>query len=202
MAKDLTETLNKITQTWFLSEPLLFSVFCCHEFVANEKLHISFRTGKMRIEYCPQIVETLSDHEIAEYLKIEVFRILLKHPYQRQPTGANKAYLAIASDVTLHANYQTDIKLSGVETVKELLVHYLMNDGLPNRMEHASLSNDFNFRNIAAKYWDERQNVLFQNEAIKGIPELKPKNPDNLLISVNGKKYRVFTNIAIDFKKP
>lgn len=122
MAKDLTETLNKITQTWFLSEPLLFSVFCSHEFVANEKLHIPFRTGKMRIEYCPQIVETLSDYEIAEYLKIEVFRILLKHPYQRQPTGANKAYLAIASDVTLHANYQTDIKLSGVETVKELLV--------------------------------------------------------------------------------
>lgn len=191
MSKNLTETLNKITQTWFLAEPLLFSVFCSHEFVANEKIHIPFRTGKMRIEYCPQIIENLTEHEIAEYLKIEVFRILLKHPYQRQPTGANKAYLAIASDITLHANYQTDVKLDGVETIKELLMRYLMENGMPNHMEHASQSNDFAYRNITSKYWNEREKTIFENEAKKGIPGFNLKNPDDLSFMVNGSKFRV-----------
>lgn len=191
MSKNFTETLNKITQTWFLAEPLLFSVFCSHEFVANEKLHIPFRTGKMRIEYCPAIIENLSEHEIAEYLKIEVFRILLKHPYQRQPTGANKAYLAIASDITLFANYQTDVKLEGVETIKDLLQRYVMKNGMPNHMERASQSNDFAYRNIVSKFWNERDKVLFNNEVKKGIPGFNPQNPDDLKFMVNGVQYHV-----------
>lgn len=192
MAKNLTEILNKITQTWFLSEPLLFSVFCSHEFIANEKLHIPFRTGKMRIEYCPKIVEQLTEHEIAEYLKIEVFRILLKHPYQRQPTGANKAYLAIASDVTLYTNYQTDVKLNGVETIKELLRRYLlMKHGMPNYMNRASQSTDFTYRNIVSKYWNEREKVLIENENQKGVSEFLHKDPDNLKLTVNGVQYHV-----------
>ena len=167
MSNNLSETLNKITQTWFLSEPLLFSVFCSHEFVANEKLHIPFRTGKMRIEYCPQIIKQLSEHEIAEYLKIEMFRILLKHPYQRQPTGANKAYLSIASDITLHANYQTDVKLDGVETIKDLLQRYvIMKHGMPVYMNRPSQSNEFTYRNIVSKYWNEREKVLFDKTRI------------------------------------
>ena len=192
MSNNLSETLNKITQTWFLSEPLLFSVFCSHEFVANEKLHIPFRTGKMRIEYCPQIIEQLSEHEIAEYLKIEMFRILLKHPYQRQPTGANKAYLSIASDITLYANYQTDVKLDGVETIKELLQRYvIMKHGMPVYMNRPSQSNEFTYRNIVSKYWNEREKVLFDNEVKKGLPDFKTRNPDNLKFMVNGIEYRV-----------
>lgn len=192
MKKNLTEILNKITQTWFLTEPLLFSVFCSHEFIANEKLHIPFRTGKMRIEYSPQIVEQLTEHEIAEYLKIEVFRILLKHPYQRQPTGANKVYLAIASDITLQANYQTDVKLNGVETIRELLIRYIMmNHGMPNYMNRASQSTDFAYRNIVSKYWNEREKILIENENQKGAGEFLQKDPDNLKLTVNGVQYQV-----------
>lgn len=192
MKKNLTEILNKITQAWFLTEPLLFSVFCSHEFIANEKLHIPFRTGKMRIEYSPQIVEQLTEHEIAEYLKIEVFRILLKHPYQRQPTGANKVYLAIASDITLQANYQTDVKLNGVETIRELLIRYIMmNHGMPNYMNRASQSTDFAYRNIVSKYWNEREKILIENENQKGAGEFLQKDPDNLKLTVNGVQYQV-----------
>ena len=63
------------------------------------------RTGKMRIEYNPDILADWTNEAIEERLKFEVIRILLGHPYQRQPYKAKKSTLGIASDVTLSATY-------------------------------------------------------------------------------------------------
>ncbi len=99
--------IQKIAEKWFLSEPLLFGVFCTHKITAFRRISLPFRVGKRRIEYNPDELEKLSDALLEEYLKIEMFRILLKHPYQRLPVCPNKIALAFASDITISDNYET-----------------------------------------------------------------------------------------------
>ena len=65
----------------------------------------------MKIEYSPLLLQKLSDKEVEEYLKAEVFRIVLKHPYERVPQDANKVALGFASDVTIEQTSQFTIPL-------------------------------------------------------------------------------------------
>lgn len=99
--KSPKERIQAISENWFLCEPLLFNAYCTHKTVVNEKLSIQFRTGNMKIEYNPIQVEALSDSQIEDYLKAEIIRILLKHPYERVPRNANRIPLGFASDVTV-----------------------------------------------------------------------------------------------------
>lgn len=101
----MEEVISHIVEEWFLIEPLLFSAWCTHTLAENRKMHVPMRTGKMRIEYNPDILADWTDEAIEERLKFEVIRILLGHPYQRQPYKAKKSTLGIASDVTLSATY-------------------------------------------------------------------------------------------------
>ena len=64
------------------------------------------RTGNMKVEFSPKILDRIADDMLAEYMKIEMFRILLKHPYQRQPSFAVKALLTMASNVTIADVYE------------------------------------------------------------------------------------------------
>ena len=64
------------------------------------------RTGNMKVEFSPKILDRIADDMLAEYMKIEMFRILLKHPYQRQPSFAAKALLTMASNVTIADVYK------------------------------------------------------------------------------------------------
>lgn len=107
------DLITKITDSWFLTEPLLFKVFCTHELEENTELTIPFRTGKMRIQYNPVILNSLPEKIAEDYLKFEVIRIILKHPYQRQPFNADKSALKFASDVTI-----TDTKLFDYSDVR------------------------------------------------------------------------------------
>ena len=100
------ERIKKISEEWFLTEPLLFVVYCSHELCENSEISVPMRTGNRKIEISPQILEKASDEMLEEYLKIEIFRILLKHPYQRQPPFAQKALLAMASNVTIADVYE------------------------------------------------------------------------------------------------
>lgn len=95
------ETIKKIGERWFLTEPLLFAVYCSHQISENNFLKISMRTGNRRIEYSSKILSRFDEKAITEILKIEMYRILLKHPYQRQPPFASKELLAMASNVTI-----------------------------------------------------------------------------------------------------
>ena len=95
------DRIKKIGERWFLTEPLLFTVYCSHEFVENNSIEVPMRTGNMKVEFAPKILDWIADDMLAEYMKIEMFRILLKHPYQRQPPFATKALLTMASNVTI-----------------------------------------------------------------------------------------------------
>lgn len=108
----MEELLSHIVEEWFLTEPLMFSAWCTHELVENTKMSVPMRTGKMRIEYNPEILGKWPEKRIAERLRYEVIRILLGHPYQRQPYKAKKGTLGVASDITLTDNYH---KISSVK---------------------------------------------------------------------------------------
>ena len=102
----MEEIISHIVEEWFLVEPLLFSAYCTHQLVENKRMVVPMRTGKMRIEYNSDIMADWSQEAIEERLRFEVIRILLGHPYQRQPYGAKKSVLGIASDVTLTDSYR------------------------------------------------------------------------------------------------
>lgn len=106
--------IQKILEEWFLTEPLLFSVLCTHKLVQNDSLHIPMRTGKGKIEFSEPIAATLTPRELEQYLRVETIRILLKHPYQRQPIFAIPQILTYASNYTICDSMKLDIQLEGV----------------------------------------------------------------------------------------
>ncbi len=116
------ERIKKISEEWFLTEPLLFVAYCSHELCENSEISVPMRTGNRKIEISPQILDKTSDEMLEEYLKIEIFRILLKHPYQRQPPFAQKALLAMASNVTIADVYEVPKVIKDQMDGTEILV--------------------------------------------------------------------------------
>ena len=107
------EAIQKISEEWFLTEPLLLSVFCTHKLVQNDLLHVPLRTGEGRIEFSSLIVCSLGNGELEQYLRVEVLRILLKHPYQRKPPCAVPCILSFASNYTIRDCYSCQVPLAG-----------------------------------------------------------------------------------------
>ena len=100
------DRIKKIGERWFLTEPLLFAVYCSHEFCENDLLNVAMRTGNRKVEISPRLLDKVTDVTLTEFLKIEMFRILLKHPYQRQPPFASKPLLTRASNATIADVYE------------------------------------------------------------------------------------------------
>ena len=101
MNGDTPEVFDRISRKWFFVEPLLFSVYCTHRLEPNDRLKVPFRTGGMKIEYSRELLASLDDATVEELLKVEVVRVLLKHPYQRQPPFAKRKVLAQASNAAI-----------------------------------------------------------------------------------------------------
>lgn len=95
---------KKIYDSWFLTEPALHGVLCGHELAENPRMPLAVRCGRGRIEYNPAMLKTLDDKELDEVFRAEVIRIMLKHPYQRQP-DCPAAVRTIASNIVLTNNY-------------------------------------------------------------------------------------------------
>ncbi|MCQ2578344.1 MAG: VWA-like domain-containing protein [Treponema sp.] len=112
--------LKEIISSWFYEEPLLFSAVCTHRLVENPGLSVPFRSGNFHIEFNPELLAGLDPKVLEEYFKIEVYRILLLHPYARQPYNAKKLILLLASDLTIAAMYKLldGVVLPGVEYMK------------------------------------------------------------------------------------
>ena len=81
------ERIQQEAEQWFLTEPVLFAVYCSHRLVMNANMLCQLRTGKGRIEYNPTAIDALQDNQLKDLLKVEMIRILLQHPYARQPFG-------------------------------------------------------------------------------------------------------------------
>lgn len=116
---DALDRIKRIGERWFLTEPLLFAVYCSHVFVENNSIDVPMRTGNMKVEFAPKVLDKIADDVLQEYLKVEMFRILLKHPYQRQPPFAEKALLTCASNITIADVYdisrEVKKQMSGME---------------------------------------------------------------------------------------
>ena len=105
--------LKAVVKNWFITEPLLFSIVTTHHFVLNDALTVPMRTGHKCIEFSELLTKDLSEPELIDFLKIESYRILLKHPYARQPYKANPTALQLASDVIISKYFTPP---SGIET--------------------------------------------------------------------------------------
>ena len=101
----MLERISRITERWFLSEEALFSVFCTHRVAENSGLECHIRVGKGVIEVNPDLCADISDKELEERLRVEVIRILLKHPYDRQPDGCCITARALGSNCVIGDSY-------------------------------------------------------------------------------------------------
>ena len=102
----MLERISKITERWFLSEEALFSVLCTHRVAENSGMECHVRVGKGVIEVNPDLCADISDKELEERLRVEVIRILLKHPYERQPDGCSITARALGSNCVIGDSYQ------------------------------------------------------------------------------------------------
>lgn len=122
---NIEKRLKTIVSSWFYTKPLLYSVYCTHVMVENLNIQIPMRSGKGRIEYSSLLLEKASDSQLEKYFTVELYRILLMHPYERQPANCMKNILFLASDITIYQNCkkelfenQDGITLNGVEYLK------------------------------------------------------------------------------------
>ena len=100
------ERIQQEVEQWFLTEPVFFAVYCSHRLTMNASMQCPLRTGKGRIEYNPTIIDALQDNQLRDLLKVEMIRILLQHPYARQPMGCKPIVLQMASDMVISPAYK------------------------------------------------------------------------------------------------
>ena len=108
---DIKATLEKIVENLFLCEPLMFATYCTHVLTINPKITVPFRSGKMRIEYNPNILEKMNFEEIKKSFETEIIRVILKHPYSRKPDPFNPCIAIMASEVTIHQELAEKLEL-------------------------------------------------------------------------------------------
>lgn len=102
----IRETIQSIAENWFLCEPVFFDVLYRHQIVANEKMECPIRSGKGRVEYNPSLLKDFHQKTIEKKLGIEMIRILLKHPYERQPDGCRPEEQIAGSDMVIAPSYK------------------------------------------------------------------------------------------------
>lgn len=149
----LEKSLKNIISSWFLTEPLLFGVACTHQLVPNPNITIPMRTGKLRIEFSPVLLEQKTDKEKEQFLRVEIYRILLGHPYTRQPHDVKAGVAVLASDVTIYQTFRKPIfneedsyllKLAGVEYLKNQAARFgYLEDPLPKKWRGSEELNFF-----------------------------------------------------------
>ena len=112
----IKETIGRIIEKWFISDPGLFGAICTHSFSDNMHMKCPMRTGKGYIEYNSEYISQLSDSAIEGLLKVEAIRILLKHPYERKPDFCSTWAAAIGSNLVIGDNYNlSDIQIDKPE---------------------------------------------------------------------------------------
>ena len=99
------ERIQQEAERWFLTDPLFFTVYCTHRLKMNANMQCAFRSGQGRIEYNPEIIDGVKDAILSAMLRVEMIRILLQHPYARQPLGCKPEMLHKASDMVISPAY-------------------------------------------------------------------------------------------------
>jgi len=94
----MLDLFKRISEQWFLREPAFFSLYCTHQLKENFGMQCPVRSGEHRIEYNPALLKGHTQLEIETLMRIELMRIFLKHPYDRQPEGVSNQAKSQASD--------------------------------------------------------------------------------------------------------
>lgn len=92
---------------WFLSEPALFALYCQQQVEENVRMECGVRCGQGRLEYNPLVLQHKSFAEVEQLVRIELIRLFLKHPYEREPEGCSRQAMSIGSDITIADGYCT-----------------------------------------------------------------------------------------------
>lgn len=106
---NVEEIIKKISEQWFLREPAFFALYCIQRLEANTEMKCPVRVGQGLLEYNPRLLEGKTLHDVELLMRIELIRLFLKHPYERQPDGVSKSALAMGSDVTIADNYNNNL---------------------------------------------------------------------------------------------
>lgn len=102
----MDKIIQHITEQWFLTEPALFSIFCTQQLEENRQMSCFFRCGKGRVEYNPDLLPLFTESKIEELLRVEMIRLFLKHPYERQPEGCLPEALTLSSNFVIDQHYR------------------------------------------------------------------------------------------------
>lgn len=121
-----SDRFKQLAEHWFLTELAFFAIYCSHALTMNPRINCYMRIGKGRLEYNPGWLRELSDAAFEEVVRIEMLRAFLKHPYERQPTGATRKNMYSASDLVLTSHYKFRI----IQLKKPSLYH------LPSKMHY------------------------------------------------------------------
>lgn len=99
------EMLEEISHRWFLSEPAFYALYCTQQLTPNITMECGFRCGHRCIEYNPAFLRHKNYAEVEQLLRIEMIRLFLKHPYDRQPMGCGLTARTLGSDCTIADGY-------------------------------------------------------------------------------------------------
>ena len=89
------DTLKLLSENWFLQEPAFFSLLCQQQLEENVRMECAIRCGQGRIEYNPLLLSKKNYAEVEQLMRVEMIRLFLKHPYERQPEGCSKEAISI-----------------------------------------------------------------------------------------------------------
>jgi len=103
LPQTLEEKIEYVKEHWFLMEPIYFMTICTHKVVIHpEEERYAIRCGAMKLEFGGKRLADISVGKLDELMRVEIVRILLKHPYQRiQP---NLVKNLIASNLVVASN--------------------------------------------------------------------------------------------------
>ena len=92
--ENILKRVQKIKDTWFLKDSVLFSILCLQKIVITNDITNNISCGKGNIYINQEFADSKTDKELEEYMKLECIRILLKHPYERMLPNKKLAYIA------------------------------------------------------------------------------------------------------------
>lgn len=119
-SRNLKARIDELKNMWFLTEPAYFTVLCTHKIELTNGINCPIACGGGYIYLNPKYFDGKSDTYLDDMMKLEVIRILLKHPYGRQLP--NKAKMYISSNLVIANNMK--FKEISLHTTKDYFKTY------------------------------------------------------------------------------
>lgn len=160
--------IRSYTQSWFITEPVLFSVWNTHKLVKNNKID-TLRIGNGKVEYNEEFVKNLSDKDLKTLLMFEAFRILVKHPYERAKPNAMASYTA--SNVTIQEYLSTQLEMPNAKKLFENLLAKNQTDMQKKFLEIYDDLMELDDSELEKNFGVNKSQLTIQKESIPSLEE-------------------------------